>query len=56
MVTLIPLTLLLVFQGDTLALYIIICLDYVLQISIDLKKENGIILKKKGQEADIILL
>ena len=36
-----------VLQGDTLAPYMfIICQDYVLQTSIDLKKENGFILKK----------
>ena len=32
--------------GDTLALYLfIICLDYVLETSIDLMKENSLILK-----------
>ena len=31
-----------VLQGDTLASFLfIICLDYILQISIDLMKENG---------------
>ena len=40
-----------VLQRDTLSLYLfIICLDYVLQTSIDLVKENGFTLKK--QEAD----
>ena len=35
-----------VLQGDTLAPYsFIICLDYLLEISIDLIKENGFILK-----------
>ena len=37
-----------VLQGDTLVLYVfIICLDYVLQMFIDLIKENGFTLKKK---------
>ena len=37
----------LVLQRDTLAPYLfIICLDYVLQTSIDLIKENGSMLKK----------
>ena len=37
-----------VLQGDTLAPYLfIICLDYVLQTSIDIIKKNGFILKKK---------
>ena len=36
-----------VLQGDMLAPYMfIICLDYALQISIDLKKENGFTLVK----------
>ena len=36
-----------VLQGDTFAPYLfIICLDYVLQTSINLKKENGFTLKK----------
>ena len=36
-----------VLQGDTLTPYLfIICLDYVLWISIDLMKENGFTLKK----------
>ena len=36
-----------VLQGDTFAHYLfIICLDYILQMSIDLIKENGFILKK----------
>ena len=31
-----------VLEGDTLSLYLfIVCLDYVLRISIDLMKENG---------------
>ena len=35
-------------QGDTLALYLfIICLDNILQMSVDLVKENGFMLKKK---------
>ena len=35
------------FQGDTLAPYfLIICLDYILWTSVDLKKENDLILKK----------
>ena len=35
------------FQGDTQAPYLfIICLNYVLQTSIDLMEENGITLKK----------
>ena len=43
-----------VLQGDTLAPYLfIICLDYILQISIDLMKEIGFMLKK--QEAGNIL-
>ena len=37
-----------VLQGDTLAPYLfIICLDYMLQISIDLMKENGFTLAKE---------
>ena len=41
-----------VLQRDTLASYLfIICLDYVLQVWIDLMKQNGFTLKK-GQEAD----
>ena len=36
-----------VLQGDTLVPYLfIICLDYVLQMLIDLMKENGFTLKK----------
>ena len=36
-----------VLQGDALAPYLfIICLDYILQISSDLIKENGFMLKK----------
>ena len=36
-----------VLQGATLALYLfIICLDYILRTWIDLKKENGFMLKK----------
>ena len=43
-----------VLQGDKLAPYLfIVCLDYVLQMSKDLIKENGFTLKKK-QEADSI--
>ena len=43
-----------VLQGDTLVSYLfIVCLDYVLQTSIDLIKENGFTLKK--QETDNIL-
>ena len=43
-----------VLQGDTLVPHLfIICLDYVLQMSIDLIKENGFTQKKK-QEADHI--
>ena len=38
-----------VLQGDTLAPYVfIICLDYVLQMSVDLMKENGFTLEKVG--------
>ena len=37
-----------VLQGDTLAPYLfIICLDYVLQTSVDLMKENGFTLAKE---------
>ena len=37
-----------ILQGDTLTLYLfIICLDYVLRISIDKIKENGFELTKK---------
>ena len=37
-----------VLQGDTLTIYLfIICLDYVLRISIDTIKENGFDLTKK---------
>ena len=40
-----------VLQGDTLAPYLFkICLDYVLQTSIDLLKDNGFTLKR--QEAN----
>ena len=40
-----------VLQGDTLAPYVfIICLDYILRMSIYLMKETGCTLKK--QEAD----
>ena len=39
-----------ILQGDTFPYLSIICLDYVLQTSIDLMKENGFTLKK--QEAD----
>ena len=40
-----------VLQGDTLAPYLfIIYLDNVLQISIDLMKENGITLKQAGSK------
>ena len=40
-------------QGNTLAQYLfIICVDYMLRTSIDLMKENGIILKK-GKEQKI---
>ena len=43
-----------VLPGDTLASYLLInCLDYVLQMSIDIIKENGFTLK--NQEADDIL-
>ena len=47
-----------VLQGDTFAYYkeihlFIICLDYVLRMSLNLIKENGFTLKK--QEADDIL-
>ena len=36
-----------VLQGNTLAPYLfVLCLDYVLQTSIDLIKENGFTLKK----------
>ena len=43
-----------ILQGDALALYLsILCLDYILQTSIYLIKENGFTLKK--QEADDIL-
>ena len=43
-----------VLQEDTLAPFLfIICLDYKLQILIDLMKENGFTLKR--QEADNIL-
>ena len=39
-----------VLQGKTLAPYLfIICLDYILQTSIDLMKENGFTLKNKKQ-------
>ena len=38
-------------QGDTLAPYLfIICLDYMLRMSIDLIKENGFIIAKKEAE------
>ena len=38
-----------VLQGDTLATYLfIICLDYVLGMSIDLMKENGFNLAKEN--------
>ena len=44
-----------VLQGDTLAPYLfIICLDYILWISVDLIKENSFTLQKK-QEANEIL-
>ena len=37
-----------VLQGDTLAPYwFIICLDYMLRMSLDLMKENGFMLAKK---------
>ena len=37
-----------VLQGDILAPYLlIICLDYVFQMSIDLMKENGFMLAKE---------
>ena len=36
-----------VLQGDTLAPYFIICLDYVLRTSIDNIRENGFVLTKK---------
>ena len=43
-----------VLQGDTLEPYLfIICLDYVLWISINLIKENGFRLKKKGKKQTI---
>ena len=43
-----------VFQGDTLVSFLfIICLDYILQMLIDLMEENRI--AKKGQEAGDIL-
>ena len=36
-----------VLQGDTIVAYLfIICLNYILQMMIDLMKENGFILKK----------
>ena len=39
-----------ILQGDTLALLLfIICLDYILQMSLDLMKENGVSLKKKAR-------
>ena len=44
-----------VLQGDTLAPYLFInCLDYVLQMSIDLIKEYGFTLKKRQEENDIL--
>ena len=49
-----------VLQGDTLAPYLfIICLDYVLRISIDKIRENGFELTKKRSRitnADIVIL
>ena len=45
-----------VLKGKTLATYLFInCLDYVLRTSLDLIKENRFTLKKKQQEANIIL-
>ena len=42
-----------ILQGDTLAPYLfILCLDYALRTSIDLRKENGFTLKR--QKADDI--
>ena len=39
-----------VLQGDTLAQYLFInCLENILQMSIDLMKENGFILKKNSK-------
>ena len=43
-----------VLQGDTLAPYFFICLDYVLRTSIDKIKENGFKLTKKRYPAKTI--